>query len=50
MLGVLILQLRERFDRWKNKPYDTKLPSVEAFSVSHKCADVEQELLTVSKN
>lgn len=46
MLGGLILQLLERFDN----PDNTKLPSVEAFDVSPKCADVEQEWLTVSKN
>lgn len=49
MLGGLVLQLCERFDRWKNKPYDRKLPSVEAFSVSPKCADVKKKLLTISK-
>lgn len=32
-----------------SNPYDTKLPSVEAFNAFSKCADVEQELLTISK-
>jgi len=50
MLWGLILWLHERFDRWKKNPYDTKLPSIEAFNVSPKCAEVEQGLRTISKN